>query len=149
MLSSLLNSTTIPLLEQVVNFTEARHGVLAGNLANMNTPGYHTRDLSTEKFQANLKEAVAAQHAPADNTSPIDKYGSLPSYSGQSAETTLDPYRNVKSSLKDILYHDNSDVSMEQQVNEIVKNQTEHNMAIDIMAAQLRLLRAAVTEKVA
>ena len=149
MLSSLLNSTTIPLLEQVVNFTEARHGVLAGNLANMNTPGYHTRDLSTEKFQANLKEAVAAQHAPADNTSPIDKYGSLPSYSGPSAETTLDPYRNVKSSLKDILYHDNSDVSMEQQVNEIVKNQTEHNMAIDIMAAQLRLLRAAVTEKVA
>lgn len=149
MLSSLLNSTTIPLLEQVVDFTETRHGVLAGNLANMNTPGYHTRDLSTEKFQANLKEAVAAQHAPPDNNSPIDKYGSLPSYSGPSAETTLDPYRNVKASLKDILYHDNSDVSMEQQVNEIVKNQTEHNMAIDIMAAQLRLLRAAVTEKVA
>jgi flagellar basal-body rod protein FlgB len=149
MLSSLLNSTTIPLLEQVVNFTETRHGVLAGNLANMNTPGYHTRDLSTEKFQANLKEAVAAQHAPADNTSATDKYGSLPSYSGPSSEATLDPYRNVKSSLKDILYHDNSDVSMEQQVNEIVKNQTEHNMAIDIMTAQLRLLRAAVTEKVA
>ncbi|HEY4235030.1 MAG TPA: flagellar basal body rod protein FlgB [Lacipirellulaceae bacterium] len=146
MLSSLLNSTTIPLLEQVVNFTETRHGVLAGNIANMDTPGYHTRDLSTEKFQANLKEAVAAQHAPA---SSADKYGSLPSYGGGAANSSLDPYRNVKDSLKDILYHDNSDVSMEQQVNEIVKNQTEHNMAIDIMAAQLRLLRAAVTERVA
>jgi flagellar basal-body rod protein FlgB len=149
MLSSLLNSTTIPLLEQVVNFTEARHGVLAGNIANMDTPGYHTRDLSTEKFQANLKDAVAAQHAPASATSSTDKYGSLPSYGGPAANSSLDPYRNVKDSLKDILYHDNSDVSMEQQVNEIVKNQTEHNMAIDIMAAQLRLLRAAVTERVA
>jgi flagellar basal-body rod protein FlgB len=149
MLSSLLNSTTIPLLEQVINFTEARHGVLAGNIANMDTPGYHTRDLSTVKFQANLKEAVAAQHAPSGGASTSEKYGSLPSYDGPKSESSLDPYRNVKDSLKDTLYHDNSDVSMEQQVNEIVKNQTEHNLAIDIMAAQLRLLRAAFTEKVA
>jgi flagellar basal-body rod protein FlgB len=148
MLPSLLNSTTIPLLEQVVNFTETRHGVLAGNIANMDTPGYHTRDLSTEKFQATLKEAVEAQHAP-DTGNTTDKYASLPAYSGEQREGSLDPYRHVKDSLKDILYHDNSDVSMEQQVNEIVKNQTEHNLAIDIMAAQLRLLRAAVTERVA
>jgi flagellar basal-body rod protein FlgB len=147
MLPSLLNSTTIPLLEQVVNFTEARHGVLAGNIANMDTPGYRTRDLSTEKFQANLKEAVAAQHASTGSANETDRYGSLPSFGGAKADSNLDPYRNVKDSLKDILYHDNSDVSMEQQVNEIVKNQTEHNLAIDIMTAQLRLLRAAVTEK--
>jgi flagellar basal-body rod protein FlgB len=149
MLPSLFNQTTIPLLEQVVNFTEARQGVLAGNIANMDTPGYHTRDLSVDKFQSSLKDAVAAQHASANSSSTMEKYGSLPSYSGPAATTELDPFRNVKDSLKDILYHDNSDVSMEQQVNEIVKNQTQHNMAIDIMAAQLRLLRAAVTERVA
>lgn len=148
MLPSLLNSTTIPLLEQVVNFTETRHGVLAGNIANMDTPGYHTRDLSTEKFQSTLKEAVEAQHAPAASNA-TDKYASLPAYGGERSEGSFDPYFHVKDSLKDILYHDNSDVSMEQQVNEIVKNQTEHNLAIDIMAAQLRLLRAAVTERVA
>ena len=74
----------------------------------------------------------------------------MPAYSGRTqSEGSFDPYRNVKDSLKDILYHDNSDVSMEQQVNEIVKNQTEHNLAIDIMAAQFRLLRAAITERVA
>jgi flagellar basal-body rod protein FlgB len=147
MLPSLLNSTTIPLLEQVVNFTEARHGVLAGNIANMDTPGYRTRDLSTDQFQTNLKEAVAAQHASTGSTGETDRYGWLPSFGGMKPASNLDPYRRVKDSLKDILYHDNSDVSMEQQVNEIVKNQTEHNLAIDIMAAQLRLLRAAVTEK--
>ena len=78
------------------------------------------------------------QPVPAGET---DRYGSLPSFGGTQAGSNLDPYRHVKDSLKDILYHDNSDVSMEQQVNEIVKNQTEHNLAIDIMAAQLRLLR--------
>jgi hypothetical protein len=38
---------------------------------------------------------------------------------------------------------------MENQINEIVKNQTEHNLAISIMSAQFRLLRAAITERVA
>ena len=32
-------------------FTEARHSVLAGNVANLDTPGYKTRDLSVETFQ--------------------------------------------------------------------------------------------------
>ena len=41
----------MPVLEQVVNFTEARHGVLAGNIANLDTPGYKTRDLSPALFQ--------------------------------------------------------------------------------------------------
>ena len=51
-LGALFQSTTIPALEQVVNFTEARHNVLAGNIANVDTPGYKARDLSVEDFQA-------------------------------------------------------------------------------------------------
>jgi len=58
MLSSLFQSSSLPVLEQVVNFTEARHGVLAGNIANLDTPGYKTRDLSPETFQQQLKEAI-------------------------------------------------------------------------------------------
>ena len=44
MMSSMFDASTLPLLEQVVNFTEARHGVLAGNIANLDTPGYRTRE---------------------------------------------------------------------------------------------------------
>jgi len=58
MLSSLFDSSTIPVLEQVVNFTQARHGILAGNIANLDTPGYKTRDLSPVEFQNRLKEAI-------------------------------------------------------------------------------------------
>jgi len=45
--------------------------------------------------------------------------------------------------------HDGDDVSMEKQVNEMMKNQQQHNLAIGIMSAQFRLLRAAITERVA
>ena len=52
----MFESTTIPLLQEVVNFAQARHGVLVGNMANLDTPGYRTRDLSVDVFQDRLKE---------------------------------------------------------------------------------------------
>jgi len=146
-LSSLFQSSTIPVLERVVNFTEARHGVLAGNIANFDTPGYRTRDLSPALFQERLKDAIEARHRPATQYYPT--YESPSTYSPvQRGDRRFDAFRHVDDSMKSILYHDKSDVSLEQQVNEIVKNQQQHNLAITIMAAQFRLLRAAITERV-
>ena len=48
MLSGLFNSTTIPALGEVLNFAQARHTVLAGNIANVNTPQYQRLDVSFE-----------------------------------------------------------------------------------------------------
>jgi flagellar basal-body rod protein FlgB len=149
MLSSLFQSSTIPVLEKVVNFTEARHGVLAGNIANLDTPGYRTRDLSPALFQDRLKEAIDARHEPptrAYESNPFE----APTYKpDRHAQRELKAFRKVEDAMKTILRHDEADVSMEQQINEIVKNQQQHNLAINIMSAQFRLLRAAITERVA
>jgi flagellar basal-body rod protein FlgB len=61
----------------------------------------------------------------------------------------LAAFDKVKDSMRSILRHDGDDVGMEQEINEIVKNQQQHNLAINIMSAQFRLLRAAITERVA
>jgi flagellar basal-body rod protein FlgB len=141
MLSNMFDGTALPAVEQVVSFTQARHGVLAGNIANIDTPGYKSRDLSVEAFQSRLKEAVAAQRKAAES----------PGYTGgsQVGGSSVDPsesWERVRGT-KDILFHDNHDVSLETQVTEIAKNQTRHNLALTIMNAQFRLLRAAVTER--
>jgi flagellar basal-body rod protein FlgB len=150
MLSSLFQSSTIPVLEQVVNFTEARHGVLAGNVANLDTPGYKTRDLSPALFQQRLKEAIEAKHQPISPTQLGDAADLSPTTSFQrSHDQQLAAFAKVNDSMKSILRHDGDDVSMEQQVNEIMKNQQQHNLAINIMSAQFRLLKAAITERVA
>jgi len=153
MLSSMFSQSTIPLLEQVVNFTEARHGVLAGNIANLDTPGYKTRDLSPELFQEKLKEAVAESNMPPTQTYGYGNYGNLATPQTSSAvgrvDHSLNAFAEVKKSYDSILRHDGVDVSMENQINQIVKNQTEHNMAIGIMTSQFRLLRAAISERVA
>lgn len=150
MLSSMFQSSTIPMLEQVVNFTEARHGVLAGNIANLDTPGYRTRDLSPALFQEQLKEAVETRREPPP-TQYGDAFGLTPTYESdhRQEDSQLAAFRKVGDSMKSILRHDEGDVSMEQQVSEIMKNQQQHNMAINIMSAQFRLLKAAITERVA
>lgn len=150
MLPLMFQSTTIPVLEQVVKFTEARHGVLAGNIANLDTPGYKTRDLSPERFESKLKQAIETHYQPPSQ--PYDSR-SMGLSSARAAERheakRLEAFRQVDDAMKSILRHDGDDVGMEKEVNEIMKNQQQHNLAINIMSAQFRLLRAAITERVA
>jgi len=88
MLANLFNATTIPALGEVVNFAQARHTVLAGNIANVNTPGYRLRDLSPTEFQQRLKEAIAQSQQA---TSP---------YRGLAYSQPGDPLRQVRASLE-------------------------------------------------
>ena len=148
MLSSLFQSSAVP--EQVVKFTEARHGVLAGNVANLDTPGYRARDLSPALFQERLKQAIETRYQPATHDYEGTPFLVDPTSNAEKQETReLAAFRKVADTTKSILRHDEGDVSMEKQINEIVKNQQQHNLAIGIMSAQFRLLRAAITERVA
>jgi len=131
MLNSLFQSTTIPVLEQVVNFAEARHHVLAGNVANLDTPGYRAQDLSPAMFQARLKQEIEHREQAAS----LGYEPSEPATLGR------------PQSMDGFLYHDDSNDSLEQQVAEISKNQMQHNMALAIMSSQFRLLQAAISER--
>ena len=51
-------STTIGALEQTLAFTERRHELLAGNIANLSTPDYRSRDLDQGQFQTALAESI-------------------------------------------------------------------------------------------
>jgi flagellar basal-body rod protein FlgB len=134
MLSSMFSSTTIPLLEQVVNFAQARHEVLAGNIANIDTPGYRTRDLSPEVFQTKLKQAIESQNQNFTSVSTGTRGGG-------------NPFAQVRDTMKGILYHDDSNLSIEKQAAEISKNQLQHNIAMTVLTSQYRLLGAAISEK--
>lgn len=137
MLPGLFQSTTIPILEQVVQFSQARHTVLAGNLANLHTPGYQARDLSVEEFQTRLQRAIEARHQAPSEASPGDF---ATSWTDMAAEAAQNP--------KSILFHDQSENAVELQVTEMVKNQLQHNLALAILGSQFRLLQTAISERV-
>jgi len=136
-LGAIFGNSTIPILEQVVSFAQDRHEVLAGNIANLDTPGYQTRDLSPQKFQEQLKAAIARR-----DTGPVSD--SL----GDPSRFRSDPFRDVAKNRNGILFHDQSNVGLEQQITELGKNQGTHNQAIALLTHQFRLLSVAISERV-
>jgi flagellar basal-body rod protein FlgB len=143
MIPSMFDSSALPVLEQVVNFSQARHNVLAGNIANLDTPGYRTRDISPDEFRSRLKEAIEESRRPA-----VESINSVQSvHTAFESEPAKNPFRAVKESLNSILRHDDANVSMEQQIAELSKNQMQHNLAVNLLASQFRLLQAAISER--
>lgn len=151
----LFSSTTVPILEQVVNFGQARHAVLAGNVANMDVPGYQSRDLSVDEFRQRLVELLEVRekqrNAGPEGLSPLSLDPSSSLYPRSESEI-FDPQeramQRVKDSMQAILRHDGNNVPLEAQVLELSKNQSMHNMAIAILNHQFRLLNVAVSERV-
>ena len=138
MFPSLFNSTSIPVLEKVVGFSEARHNVLAGNIANMDTPGYRAQDLSPVRFQNQLKEALQTRR---EHESDPTGGTLLDKTDGD------DPFAGVRDTMKSLVYHDQSDNDLERQVAELTKNQMQYNLAVTIMTNQFRLLQSAISEQ--
>lgn len=135
MFPSLFRTSTIPVLEQVLSFTQARHSVLAGNIANLDTPGYRVRDLSPEAFEDRLKEAISVDQQPPLTSSPGE------------AALSAGSIEDVASAPDEFLYHDDSTGNLESQVSQIAKNQMQHNVALAILTSQFRLLQTAISER--
>ena len=131
---SLFQSSVIPVVEQAVNFGQARHNVLAGNIANIDTPGYRARDLSVAVFQQRLQEAIQMKNSPSAGGMIGDDSG------GQTLQ--------LPDAFQTILRHDDARVSLEQQVAELTKNQMQYNTALSVLTQQFRLLQAAISERV-
>ncbi len=129
----ILNSNTIPALEQTLNFAQRRHDLLASNIANISTPGYRSRDLDVKDFQAALSDSIRG-------------YGDDAANSGVAA-TRDERFSGPRSASEQIVYHDGSDVALEHQVTQISKNQHMQSLAITTMRSQFALLRAAITER--
>jgi flagellar basal-body rod protein FlgB len=170
MFQGIFRSTTIPVLEQLVQFTQARHEVLAGNIANLGTPGYAARDLSVADFQVRLQDAIEARRQPpgamptlapgamptlavgmsgASPGQPGAMPGAMPTLAvGTSGAEQPDPVAEVAKDPRSILFHDQSDNAAELQVTEMVKNQLQHNTAMAILGSQFRLLQTVISERV-
>ena len=131
-----MQGTALPSLEQAAIFTQSRQELLAGNIANLDVPGYQTRDLSTSEFQQRLREAIDAPAEASAGRSP----GEPPS-----AVRAIERVRDVS---QQVLLHDGSDVSMEEQVTQISKNESLHNISIALMCSQFRNLEVAIRESV-
>ncbi len=143
MIGSLLNSTTIPLLEKVAVFGERRQEVLAGNLANIDTPNYKTRDLPVADFMQALKKAATLRDRPR---SPGSLSSAVESPADQIARLFPDElFRAVEAPARNITFQDGGNRSIEHEVMEMTKNVMKQNFAVELMVAQMNLLETVIS----
>jgi flagellar basal-body rod protein FlgB len=147
MIDRLFDSSTIPLLAKVAAFTERRHEALAGNIANVSTPDYRTRDLPVAGFQAALAEAVN-HNRPADGSGK--PAWSFTAAAANSAAAELFPgalFRAVEAPPKTLTFQDGNNRSIEKEVMEMTRNSLMQSVAIELMNAQLNRLQAVISER--
>jgi flagellar basal-body rod protein FlgB len=66
-----MNDVSTPmmnLLEKALDVTSQRHKLVVANMANVDTPGYHTKDLD---FRSELRRAAAAGGSGEENFLPV------------------------------------------------------------------------------
>ncbi|HEY8747866.1 MAG TPA: hypothetical protein VIM11_07820 [Tepidisphaeraceae bacterium] len=123
----LLNQGSTPLLEQTLQFTTARHRLIAEDVVNVSTPGYQQRDMSLPKFQ----KMLADRERQADGSSP----GSV-SFSDVTSE--------IENRHNGILFHDGQTRSMEELMSDQAKNAMMHNLAIELLRHQFQQIQMAL-----
>jgi flagellar basal-body rod protein FlgB len=134
-MASIVDGTTIPLLEKIAVFGERRNAVLAANVANIDTPNYHRRDLPVQEFQKALREAI--QGGSARTTGASEGPAGL-------APELLQSHEVGSPSLT---FQDNSDRSIEREMMEMTKNVSLQSFAITLLTTQMGMLQAAIREQ--
>lgn len=148
MFPSLFANSALDSLEKTVEFAERRHSVLATNIANMDTPDYKTRDLSLNNFQQSLKDVIEIKRTMAEDAAgPRFEVLEGPDRDG-TAVAHDEAVQNVFDSMRQVVYHDGSDDSLEMQVTQLAKNQSMHSTAIALMRSQFQTLRMAISENI-
>ena len=117
-------------LERVLDFHLARHGVLASNLANAETPGFKPKDLV---FDAELAAAM-----PEGPTAPVAP--AVPGAAQAPVEGTQTGYVEVE---KNPTGPDGNGVRLEQAMAEVSANRIRYNTALEIVRRRMALLKYA------
>jgi flagellar basal-body rod protein FlgB len=132
----------IETLKQAAVFGEKRHDVLVGNVANVDTPTYKTRDLDTEGFQKALAAAIEARRNPA----PPEVFASHPYL--RPPMNNIDALDNPRlAEPRNITFQDGNNRSIEQEMAELSKNIMKQTFLIQVMTAQFSQLEAVIAER--
>ncbi|MBI4578513.1 MAG: flagellar basal body rod protein FlgB [Planctomycetes bacterium] len=133
------NSGSIPAMEAMLSFTQARHKMLAENIANIDTPGYRPRHLDPKAFQHALASAVRRRRE--------DGLGELPIESTRQFEREKDGsirFKPVEEPAENVLFHDQTNASVERQMSKLAENAMMHQTVTELLADKYGELMKAI-----
>jgi len=140
----MFESGGIPVLERLVQFTEARHQVLTHNIANLPTPHFVPTDVDPKAFQAELQTALDRRRKTARPLNGPLELRDSQQMAFRRDGMTLNPARLGEN----ILFHDRNDRDLERSMQNLAENALTHNAAVEMLRNQFNLLGTAIRERV-
>jgi len=145
LIRDLTTADAMPALEAMMRFAEQRQALINGNIANLDTPGYITRDVSPADFQRRLGEAIDDRRSrDGGSRGPLEiRHGreSEPTPGGSFRLTPRTPSGNV-------LFHDRNERDLEGLMQDLVENTGAFRVAAQLYKNRLDLLGQAVALRV-
>ena len=143
-LTTMFSQGAVPVLEKVIQFSEARHRAILENVANADTPGYRRKDLSADAFNAELKRAIGRQSESRfvfdDARGVIEDRPSLL----RPLSKWSDYGRHV---AEGVLRHDGNNVDIEHEMALLVRNASRGSQAASLLRKLYGQVRAVVSER--
>jgi len=144
-IKDVFNYGALPTLERLVQFTSARHKVLADDIANVSTPYFKPGDLDTRSFQITLRRAIDRRHKTGIN--PV------------AGELRLNDTRQLRfktgsidarpqATNTGILFHDQNNRDIERLMQHLAENTMTHGAGIELIRNELGMLRVAISGRV-
>lgn len=127
----------LPLMKAMaakMNYLDKRQGVLAQNMANADTPGYQSKDLTEIDFGSILKNVTNMKRVSMVTTDP----GHLPN------PNKIDRSKEVKDRLTYEVAPDKNGVIVEEQMVKAAKTQMDYNLLTNLMSKQGMMFRTAL-----
>lgn len=145
LIHGLVNGGALPALQRLAEFTEARHKVLAHNVANVDTPYFKPLDLEPQRFQEALGEAIDRRRGganPVRGDLPMDSTRQLEYRDGRLAATRPDPIN------EGVLRHDENNTDLDRLMQSVAENTMTHHAAMNLLQNQFQMLSIAIRERI-
>lgn len=140
----LTSSRTNSAIELAAQFADQRQRVLAENLANIDTPDYHTQRLDVEGFQTSLRTAL--DQAQAKGTQRLELRDDA--QFSTSKDGTLQ-VRPVQEPAPNVLFHDGTNAKLEQLLSDVTANALSYELSTSLLKSKLDEVMSAIRGRVA
>lgn len=153
MIDGMFSNPALQALERSMQFMSARQRLLAGNLANVETPGYRPVDVDPRRFQGALAEALERARQETAGARPVAVDGGLAfddagPVSFTRSGVVLEPEALEPEVLADgILFHDGGDRSVERLMQRLTENAYAFRVASQLLRGQFETLNSAIRER--
>lgn len=130
------SNAMIQATDQSMTLATRRLGLIASNMANIDTPGYHTKDFNFESALKSALDQSDGNQLPMARTDPKHFANASSSGLGPSTDQASPAYER----------NDGNDVSLDQESLKLARTQNDYILASNFAQVEVRKIRQMISQ---